>query len=225
MRLFSTCPGLFKQNRHSAQISQKEVSMIRTLFNQGDNLFKATRKLDFLAPLLMRLYLVPIFWMAGTHKIEGFDDVVQWFGNDDWGLGLPFPMLMVILAIGAEVLGAISLLLGFGLRLMAIPMMFTMVIAMTSVHGEFGWQAIADPGAPFANDRVVASADKKDAIIEILKTHGDYEWLTESGSIVILNNGIEFAATYFILLLALFFIGSGRYVSIDYLIRRQIEKS
>jgi len=37
---------------------------------------------------------------------------------------------------------------------------------------------------------------------------------------VILNNGIEFAATYFIMLLALFFIGAGRYFSMDYWIRR-----
>ncbi|MEW6982476.1 DoxX family protein [Colwelliaceae bacterium 6471] len=184
-------------------------------------LLNSSRKLDFLAPLLMRLYLVPIFWMAGTHKIDGFDNIVQWFGNDDWGLGLPFPYLMAILAIGAEVLGAISLMLGFAVRLMAIPMMFTMIIAMTSVHGQFGWQAIADANAPFANERVQASVEKKEIIISILQEHGNYEWLTSSGNIVILNNGIEFAATYFVMLLALFFIGAGRYVSVDHWIKRK----
>lgn len=45
--------------------------------------------------------------------------------------------------------------------------------------------------------------------------HGNYDWLTSSGSVVILNNGIEFAATYFVMLLALFFMGGGRYVSLD----------
>jgi uncharacterized membrane protein YphA (DoxX/SURF4 family) len=193
--------------------------MVRTLFTQGYQLLNLTKKIDFLAPLLMRLYLVPIFWMAGTHKIEGFDNIVQWFGNDDWGLGLPFPYLMAILAIAAEVLGAIALLLGFGLRLMAIPMMFTMIIAMSSVHGQFGWQAIADAGAPFTNERVQASVEKKEIIISILQEHGNYEWLTSSGNIVILNNGIEFAATYFVMLLALFFIGAGRYVSVDHWIK------
>lgn len=195
--------------------------MIKKFLHLGDSLLDKTRKIDFIAPLLMRLYLVPIFWMAGTHKIEGFDNIVQWFGNDDWGLGLPFPYLLAILAIVAEVLGAISLLIGFGVRLMSIPMMFTMIIAMTSVHGQFGWQAIADAGAPFANERVAESVEKKEAVISILQEHGNYEWLTSSGKVVILNNGIEFAATYFVMLLMLFFIGSGRYVSLDYWFRRK----
>jgi uncharacterized membrane protein YphA (DoxX/SURF4 family) len=33
---------------------------------------------------------------------------------------------------------------------------------------------------------------------------------------VILNNGIEFAATYFVMLLSLFFTGAGRFFSLDY---------
>ena len=194
--------------------------MIKNLLNKGYDYLTLSKKLDFLAPLLLRLYLVPIFWMAGTHKIEGFESTVQWFGNDDWGLGLPFPYLLAILAIAAEVIGAISLLIGFGVRLMAIPMMFTMIIAMTSVHGQYGWQAIADASAPFANERVMAAVDKKEAAISLLQQNGDYEWLTSSGNIVILNNGIEFAATYFIMLLALFFIGAGRYVSVDHWVKR-----
>jgi uncharacterized membrane protein YphA (DoxX/SURF4 family) len=195
--------------------------MFKKLILQGEHYFNIAGRFDFLAPLLMRLYLVPIFWMAGTNKLEGFDGVVQWFGNDDWGLGLPFPYLLAMLAILAEVLGAIALLFGLALRLMTIPMMFTMFIAMTSVHGQFGWQAIADANAPFANDRVMAADEKKEIVISLLQEHGNYEWLTSSGSITILNNGIEFAATYFIMLLALFFIGSGRYVSVDYWIRRR----
>jgi len=57
---------------------------------------------------------------------------------------------------------------------------------------------------------------------EILREHGDYGYLTEHGSLVMLNNGIEFAATYFIMLLSLFFTGAGRYVSIDYWLRLRI---
>ena len=196
--------------------------MFKALLLKSYSLLNSTKKLDFFAPLLLRLYLVPIFWMAGTTKIDGFDNIVQWFGNDDWGLGLPFPYLMAILAIGAEVVGAIALLLGLGVRLMALPMMFTMVIAMTSVHGQYGWQAIADANAPFANERVEATVEKKEMIISILQEHGNYEWLTSSGNITILNNGIEFAATYFIMLLALFFIGGGRFISVDYWIKRKL---
>lgn len=196
--------------------------MIKTIFEKGNRILNSTNKFDFIAPLLMRLYLVPIFWMAGTNKIDGFDGIVEWFGNEDWGLGLPFPFIMAILAIAAEAIGAIALLLGLGVRLMAVPMMFTMVVAMTSVHGQYGWQAISDAGAPFANERVEAAAEKKEIIISILQEHGNYEWLTSSGSVTILNNGIEFAATYFVMLLMLFFIGGGRYVSLDYWIKRKV---
>jgi uncharacterized membrane protein YphA (DoxX/SURF4 family) len=54
-----------------------------------------------------------------------------------------------------------------------------------------------------------------------LQTHGNYGWLTEHGSVVILNNGIEFAATYFVMLLVLFFYGAGRYVSADHWIKQR----
>ena len=50
---------------------------------------------------------------------------------------------------------------------------------------------------------------------DLLRAHGNYGWLTEHGSLVMLNNGIEFAATYFIMLLSLFFTGAGRWVSLD----------
>jgi hypothetical protein len=48
-----------------------------------------------------------------------------------------------------------------------------------------------------------------------------YDWLTENGNLVILNNGIEFSATYFIMLLGLFFVGGGRYVSAGYRVARK----
>jgi len=69
---------------------------------------------DFLAPLLLRLYLAPIFWMAGTSKFNSFEDTAAWFGNSEWGLGLPFPELMTFLAMSTEMAGAIMLLFGFG---------------------------------------------------------------------------------------------------------------
>ena len=47
------------------------------LLNSLQNLMDAVvRGLDFLGPLALRLYLVPVFWVAGTNKLSGFDDVV-----------------------------------------------------------------------------------------------------------------------------------------------------
>ncbi|MFZ5698380.1 MAG: DoxX family protein [Pseudomonadota bacterium] len=194
-------------------------------FRIHDAVMRPLRHLDGLAPLALRLFLVPVLWMAGTHKLADFESTVAWFGNPDWGLGLPFPWLMAFLATSTELVGAVLLALGLATRWIAIPLMVTMLVAATAVHLENGWQAIADPGAPFANERVLEAVEKLDRAKEILQEHGNYDWLTSSGNFVVLNNGIEFAATYFVMLLALFFIGGGRYVSADWWLARAAGRS
>ena len=194
------------------------------ILNVLKKILNETRRFDFLAPLLMRMYLVPVFWMAGTKKWANFEATVEWFGNSDYGLGLPFPLILAFLATWTEILGAIALLLGVGLRWVSVPLMATMIVAALSVHGEFGWQAITDPGAPFASERVMEAADKLAYIKDIVRENANYEYLTSSGSLVMLNNGIEFAATYFIMLFSLFFTGAGRFLSIDYWLNRKLEK-
>jgi putative oxidoreductase len=179
-----------------------------------------TKAIDFLGPLALRLYLVPVFWVAGMNKVNGFASTTAWFGNPDWGLGLPFPTLMAGLATGTEVLGAIALLLGLGTRWFAVPLMVTMLVAMFKVHWENGWQAIADPMSPFANADVSDAIERLGKAKSLLREHGNYDWLTESGNFVVSNNGIEWAATYFVMLLALFFIGSGK-LSLDHLVARR----
>jgi len=194
------------------------------------DMLNATRKLDFLGPLALRLYLVPVFWVAGTNKLagEGADgivsqNVINWFGNAEWGLGLPFPTVMAFCAVGAEVFGAISLLLGLGVRWFAIPMMITMMVAMFKVHWENGWQAVADAASPFPPADIEGATERLDMARRLLREHGNYDWLTESGSFVISNNGIEWAATYFVMLLALFFSGAGK-ASLDQLIASRVGK-
>lgn len=171
---------------------------------------------DGIAALALRLYLVPIFWMAGSNKLAHFQQTVEWFGNTDWGLGLPFPVLLATLATSAEIMGAILLAVGLLTRVISIPLIITMLVAIVTVHLPNGWQAIADPHAPFASAQVIASNEKLEKARQILETYGNYDWLTSSGSFVILNNGIEFAVTYLVMLLALLILGGGRYLSLDY---------
>lgn len=186
-----------------------------------------TRSVDFFAPLLLRLYLAPVFWVAANNKWNPFDadssleNTISWFANPDWGLGLPFPVLMAYLAWGAEYFGAIALLLGLAVRWMAIPLMITMVVAAVTVHWQNGWQAIHDKMSAFPSDNLDGAMDRMEKARSILQEHGNYDWLTETGSFVVLNNGIEFAATYFVMLLTLFFIGAGKYLSLDYWIVHQ----
>ena len=187
---------------------------------QLQKLLDATRIFDFLGPLALRLYLVPIFWMAGTKKLDDMDSIIEWFGNPDWGLGLPFPEIMAWAATLTEAGGAILLLVGFAVRWITIPLMVTMVVAAVTVHLQNGWLAIAEGGGLFATPRTEGAVERLDRAKDILQQHANYEWLTENGSFVVLNNGIEFAATYFIMLLVLFFIGAGRFFSMDYWVRK-----
>jgi len=194
--------------------------MMLRFFNWAQDILDKFRSLDFLAPLLLRLYLVPIFWMAGTKKLADMESTIGWFGNPDWGLGLPFPELLAWLATLTEVGGAIFLLVGFAVRWISIPLMITMVVAAVTVHMKNGWLAIAEGSGIFSSDRTAGAIDRLDKAKDILKENANYDWLTENGSLVILNNGIEFSATYFIMLLALFFIGAGKYFSLDYYIKK-----
>ncbi|ABS07942.1 HvfX family Cu-binding RiPP maturation protein [Shewanella baltica] len=184
-------------------------------------LLNMSRYFDGVAPLALRIYLAPVLMQAGYNKLAHFDDTVAWFANPDWGLGLPMPAVMAGLAAGTEFFGAILLMLGLATRLISIPLMVTMLVAAFTVHWPNGWLAIADGSSWLANDRVLEAGDKLAKAKEILQEHGNYDWLTSSGNLAVLNNGIEFAATYFIMLLALFTLGGGRYTSLDYFIAKR----
>lgn len=197
------------------------------LYAKLDNAIQRVSLIEGVAPLLIRLYLAPIMIQAGWNKYSSFESTVSWFGNSDWGLGLPFPTIMAALAIFAELVGGVLILIGLATRWISIPLMVTMLVAIFAVHWPNGWAAIADSsswlsnGVLVLNETVMEAPQKLDAAKSILQEHGHYDWLTSSGKFVVLNNGIEFAATYFIMFLSLFFSGGGRYTSIDYWLRHR----
>ena len=184
-----------------------------------NRLIEALRPVDGIGPLLLRLYLAPVMIQAGWTKFASFEDTAAWFGNPDWGLGLPFPELMTFLAAGTELVGGAALVIGLGTRLVAIPLIFTMLVAIFAVHWENGWLALADCSSWLANDRVMEACERKEVVISLLREHGNYSWLTGRGSVTILNNGIEFAVTYLVMLVSLLFTGGGRYTSVDHWLR------
>ena len=194
---------------------------MRFFFNMQFVMDWVVKQFAWLSSLSLRLYLVPVFWVAGMHKVESFEDIVAWFGNPDWGLGLPFPELMAFLATVSEVGGAVLLALGLGVRYASIPLMITMLVAAFSVHWQNGWQSVVDLMSPWASPNAADAIARINELREQLREAGTYDYFTEYGGIVISNNGIEWAATYFVMLLALFFLGGGRYISLDYWIRHR----
>ncbi len=190
--------------------------------------------------IIIRLILGPVLIAAGWEKISGNN----WFSQDM--LPFPFSVLPVelswFLASWTEFLGGLCLLLGLFTRLWAIPLAVTMWVAAVSVHWDTGWSAIAPSNPPSVclpasqahaqsnpferyikcynvNERTIEASKRLARAKSILQEHGNYRYLNGSGSIVKLNSGIEFAAMYFAMLLALLMLGGGRYFSLDYYLR------
>ncbi|MGH8224287.1 MAG: HvfX family Cu-binding RiPP maturation protein [Woeseiaceae bacterium] len=181
----------------------------------------AAKSIDFLGPAALRLYLAPIFILAGMSKLGNAENVAGYFEY----LGIPFPGLMVYLAGLTEFVGGILLIPGIAVRLMAVPLMATMVVAGATAHWENGWHVLPETELTmpweWRQDLIDGAVERRARARTILREHGNYDWLTETGPFTILKNGVEFAATYFIMLLALFCSGAGR-LSIDHLIARRL---
>ena len=133
------------------------------------------------------------------------------------------------------------LLIGLATRWISFPLMFTMLVAAVAVHWDNGWPAIAPSNPPSVcipdsqarknanvferyikcynvNERTIEASERLSRAKSILREHGNYRYLNGSGSIVKLNSGIEFAAIYFVMILALLMIGGGRFFSVDFYI-------
>lgn len=192
------------------------------LLCQLQNLLNLTLSFDWLGPLALRIYLAPIFIYAGMNKLSQVDNIAMYFKF----LGIPAPELMVYGAGTTELVGGILLIVGLGVRWVAGPLMVTMIVAATTAHWENGWHVLPETELTvpweWRTDLIEDGVDRKAKAKSLLKKHGNYDYLTAAGPITILKNGIEFAATYFIMLLVLFFAGAGRFFSLDYWIDRKI---
>ena len=216
-----------------------------------DRLLIIFAQFDGLASLLLRLILGPVLIAAGWEKLTG----ENWFGYQLESFPFPFNVLPAelswFLASWTEFIGGILLLLGLGTRLVALPLAVTMFVAAWAVHLDNGWPAIAPSNPPAVciadtdahansnvferyikcynvNERTIEASKRLARAKTILREHGNYSYLNGSGSIVKLNSGIEFAAIYLAMLLALMVIGGGRYLSLDYylglVLRRQAQR-
>lgn len=82
--------------------------------------------------LLLRLILAYGFFDPAMQKIQNFNDIVIWFGD---GLNMPFPELNAFMATASEALGVVLLTLGLATRLISLPLMIVMLVAIVTVHG------------------------------------------------------------------------------------------
>lgn len=107
---------------------------MKTLYNK---FVEGTEKLRDIPLLLFRLILAYGFLEPAMMKVQNLSGIAEWFGS----MNYPLPGVSAFLAMITEVLGVVLIALGLGTRLIAIPMMFVMVIAILTVHICSGFAA------------------------------------------------------------------------------------
>src|ERR1700735_653188 len=97
---------------------------------------------DDVALALCRLALGIIFFAHGSQKVLG------WFGGFGFSATMNFfthqmgiPAVFAVLAIAAEFLGGLGLILGFLGRIAAFGIICNMLVAIATVHWQFGFFA------------------------------------------------------------------------------------
>lgn len=169
------------------------------------------RVFDFFAPLAIRLFLAPMFWVSGVNRLGLFSGAdFIWYNPMTWTNAEAFQQsvasmsntlfsgmgaeTLVILLGTIELVAAVLLILGFAVRWVVLALMFVVVVLGLISMGDAGFLPTMQ---------------------QLLVSHG-YTNMT--------NNITEVYLVYFILLLALFFMGAGRWVSLDWFVYRSFQK-
>lgn len=130
--------------------------------------------LAWLPPLAIRLVVGWVFLWTGWQKLAALPRMIENFRA--WGI--PAPEILTPLASGIEFVGGLMLLLGLFTRLVSIPMMIVMLVAIAAARWSdvdslqtllgfeevsyfvmFGYLGVAGPG-PVSLDHLVLRATR-----------------------------------------------------------------
>jgi len=90
-----------------------------------------------LSLLLARLVLAYGFYEPAKMKWSDIGSVAEWFTT----LGIPFPTLNAYMAASTEATGVVLLTLGLFTRLISLPLIVVMIVAILTVHLPHGFSA------------------------------------------------------------------------------------
>ena len=90
-----------------------------------------------LALLFARVTIAYGFYEPAMMKWKDIGSVAEWFGS----MGIPFPTLNAYMAATTEVLGVVFLSLGLLTRVISIPLIIVMIVAIITVHLPNGFSA------------------------------------------------------------------------------------
>ncbi len=100
---------------------------IRNLLSHGQSL----------SLLFARLVVAYGFYEPAMMKWADIGAIAKWFGT----LGIPLPTLNAYMAATTEITGVVLLTLGLFTRLISLPLMVVMVVAIVTVHLPNGFGA------------------------------------------------------------------------------------
>lgn len=92
--------------------------------------------------LTLRLLFGAGLVVAGWGKVQNLDRITSFFTS----LGIPFAGLNATFVSGLELVGGILLIAGLGSRLVSVPLLVTMAVAMGSAHAQELGALLSDPG-------------------------------------------------------------------------------
>ena len=87
--------------------------------------------------LLARLVIAYGFFEPALNKWNSIADTAAWFES----LGIPFPLLNVYISASIESLGVVLLALGLLTRVISLPLIGTMIVAILTVHITNGFSS------------------------------------------------------------------------------------
>ena len=108
--------------------------MLKTIYPITKNILSHGQSVSL---FLARLVVAYGFYEPAMTKWSDISSVAEWFGS----IGIPFPTLNAYMTASTEILGVVLLTLGLFTRLISIPLMVIMVVAITTVHLSHGFAA------------------------------------------------------------------------------------
>lgn len=108
--------------------------MLKDLYSKFTDLSEYLKDISL---LVARLLIAYGFYEPAMSKWSNIQGVAGWFES----MGIPFPVLNAYMAATTEIVGVVLLALGLFTRLISIPLIIIMVVAIVTVHLSNGFSA------------------------------------------------------------------------------------
>jgi len=108
--------------------------MLKSIYSTSKNILTNGQSVSL---LFARLAVAYGFYEPAMMKWADIGAIAEWFGS----MGMPFPTLNAYMAATTEIVGVVLLTLGLFTRLISIPLMVVMVVAIVTVHLPHGFSA------------------------------------------------------------------------------------